>query len=275
MQIFEVIELKEFPFFKTIEITNGEIVGGIINDENNHKVFLLVDHDEKRIYVFNGRKSPLKLQIYGGILAHMLRKQLKLFYRVYSLNKFEKNDEIFQEILERPLGAGRAKIIDENDFSQQLHDSASSSNITIFSPRFKSAIEIMKEYPIPEGYKRIFLIIGGTIYSEEEEVESLLSEERISFKETKMGRLNDGFTFFKDMNYAIRLIVHNKTIQGIELFIREDEEIKPLEIETPIIYEERFSKEGNIDDLIKAFQIPDTLPEEMLENDENIDENTI
>ncbi|MHA1642651.1 MAG: hypothetical protein ACTSUX_00340 [Promethearchaeota archaeon] len=275
MQIFEVIELKEFPFFKTIEITNGEIVGGIINDENNHKVFLLVDHDEKRIYVFNGRKSPLKLQIYGGILAHMLRKQLKLFYRVYSLNKFEKNDEIFQEILERPLGAGRAKIIDENDFSQQLHDSASSSNITIFSPRFKSAIEIIKEYPIPEGYKRIFLIIGGTIYSEEEEVESLLSEERISFKETKMGRLNDGFTFFKDMNYAIRLIVHNKTIQGIELFIREDEEIKPLEIETPIIYEERFSKEGNIDDLIKAFQIPDTLPEEMLENDENIDENTI
>ncbi|MHA1195256.1 MAG: hypothetical protein ACTSRH_03770 [Promethearchaeota archaeon] len=275
MQIFEVIELKEFPFFKTIEITNGEIVGGIINDENNHKVFLLVDHDEKRIYVFNGRKSPLKLQIYGGILAHMLRKQLKLFYSVYSLNKFEKNDEIFQEILERPLGAGRAKIIDENDFSQQLHDSASSSNITIFSPRFKSAIEIIKEYPIPEGYKRIFLIIGGTIYSEEEEVESLLSEERISFKETKMGRLNDGFTFFKDMNYAIRLIVHNKTIQGIELFIREDEEIKPLEIETPIIYEERFSKEGNIDDLIKAFQIPDTLPEEMLENDENIDENTI
>ena len=275
MQIFEVIELKEFPFFKTIEITNGEIVGDIINDENNHKVFLLIDHDEKRIYVFNGRKSPLKLQIYGGILAHMLRKQLKLFYRVYSLNKFEKNDEIFQEILERPLGAGRAKIIDENDFSQQLHDSASSSNITIFSPRFKSAIEIMKEYPIPEGYKRIFLIIGGTIYSEEEEVESLLSEERISFKETKMGRLNDGFTFFKDMNYAIRLIVHNKTIQGIELFIREDEEIKPLEIETPIIYEERFSKEGNIEDLIKAFQIPDTLPEEMLENDENIDENTI
>jgi len=225
--------------------------------------------------VFNGRTSPLKLQIYGGILAHMLRKQLKLFYRVYSLNKFEKNDKIFQEILERPLGAGRAKIIDENDFSQQLHDSASSSNITIFSPRFKSAIEIIKEYPIPEGYKRIFLIIGGTIYSEEEEVESLLSEERISFKETKMGRLNDGFTFFKDMNYAIRLIVHNKTIQGIELFIREDEEIKPLEIETPIIYEERFSKEGNIDDLIKAFQIPDTLPEEMLENDENIDENTI
>ena len=66
MQIFEVVELTEFPFMETREVVDGTIVSDVINDTIDGKVFLLVDHDTKRIWTYNGPKSPLKIQIYGA-----------------------------------------------------------------------------------------------------------------------------------------------------------------------------------------------------------------
>lgn len=79
-----------------------------------------------------------------------------------------------------------------------------------------------------------------------------------------MGRLNNGFTFFKDYNYSTRLIVKEKKVQAIELFTRKDDKLPTLELKIPIIYKEKFSKVGSLDELINAFQIPDQLPDEKL-----------
>jgi len=272
VQIFEALEVREYPYFLTVELEEGEIVADVINNMNSRKVYLLVDHDTKRIWTYNGQNSSFKLQIYGGILAVMLRKQIGIFYRVFSLNKYSMEDPEFQKVMVKTIGPGKAKTIDKKDFSKSATQSAS-ANITIHNPRFSKALENINSYSAPEDLNRIFLIIAGTIYSDEETPKSFLSEEESSKSIVKMGRLNNGFTFFNDRNYSTRFVVKNRSIQGIELFVHGNDKMPVVYIKTPIIHEEKFSKEGDMDKLFAAFDIPEPLPDvEVNEEDEEDDE---
>lgn len=261
MQIFEVLEIREYPYFLTVDVSDGAIVRDRINDLNSQKVYLLVDHDTKKIWTYNGINSSLKLQLFGGILAGMLRQQLRLFYRIYSMNKYSPEDPEFQEILNKPLGEGRARSIDKTDFPAKP-DNLTTGDILIHNPRLNKALETIKEYPSLSGFKRSFLIVGGTLYSDEEVMESFLQDEKVTLEEVKLGRLNNGFTFFNDRNYSVRVIVMNRIIQGIELYVPEYENLPIIRLKTPVIKEEKFSKPGKIEKLLKAFQIPDSLSDE-------------
>jgi hypothetical protein len=263
MQIFEVIEVREFPYFLTVDASDGEFVRDKINPLNNHKVFLLVDHDTKKIWTYNGPYSSLKLQIFGGILADKLRKQLRMFYRIYPLNIYSEKDMEFREILDKPLGPGRAQTIDKDAFEKPSKE-ATVGSIAIKSPHLNKVLENIKEYPIPEHLNRVFLILGGNIYSEEEIPKSFLKEEKVSIEPVKMGRLNNGFTFFNDRNYSIRIVVRDKSLQGVELFVKEHEKVKTLRLKIPTIPEEKYNKSGNLDSLFEAFKIPESLPSENL-----------
>jgi len=260
MQIFEVIELKEYPYMETREVVQGKIVSDILNETSVERVFLLVDHDTKRIWTYNGPHSSLKVQVYGTILAGKLRQQLKLFYRIFSLNMYINEDDEFKEILEKPIGAGRAKPIDKRAFSKSTTDKYI-INASISNPKAKDAIEYINQFPHPEELVRRFMIIGGTIYTDEEITESFVKEEKTIIKPSKLGQLNNGFTFFDDHYYSTRLIIKERKIQGIELYINKDDKSPPLELEIPIIHEDKFSKPGSIDTLISAFQIPEHVSE--------------
>ncbi|MFX1427769.1 MAG: hypothetical protein ACFFBE_15050 [Promethearchaeota archaeon] len=264
MQIFEVVELIDFPYMETKEIVDGTLVSDIISEESNGKVFLLVDHDTKSIWTYNTPMSSIKIQIYGGILAGMLRQQLKLFYRVYPLNKYSQDDPEFQELMSKQIGPGRAKSIGEKDFSKPLPDKYVIDS-SIKSPQIKKAIDYINQFPEPENLIRRFLIIGGQIFADEEITEAFVKGEINVVKPVKLGRLNDGFTLFKDHNYSTRLIIKDRKIQGIELFVRTEDKSTPLELKIPVIFEEKLSKPGSVKDLIKAFQIPSQILEE---NDE-------
>ncbi len=272
MQIFEVLEVREYPYFLTVDATEGETVRDVLTDYNSHKVYLLVDHDTKKILSYNGPNSSLKLQIFGGILASMLRKQLKLFYRIYSLNIYSREDLEFQEILDKPLGEGRARSIDKSDFPDPTTISTT-GDLVIHNPRLKKVIETINEYPLPEHYKRIFAIIGGILYSEEDITELFLKEEKVKKEFVKMGRLNNGFTFFNDRNYSIRVIVKDRAIQGIELFTPDYEKYDSIKLKVPVIPEEKFSRPGKIESLIESFNIPEKIPnEEKLNQGSNLDQ---
>ena len=268
MQIFEVIELNEFPYMETRVVVQGQIVGDILNETNIERVFLLIDHDTKRIWTFNGPKSSFKVQIYGGILAGKLRQQLKLFYRVYPLNMHSKEDQEFRELLQKPIGGGRAKPIEKKDFPEPTPDKYV-DHISVSNPKVNKALEYINEFPQPDSLIRRFMIIGGTIFTDEEITESFVKEEKITVKPVKLGRLNTGFTFFQDHNYSTRLIIKERNIQGLELYINESDKSPSLKIEIPLIYEEKYSKPGAIDSLIKAFQIPKKLPEKSETNNNN------
>ncbi len=273
MQIFEALELREFPYFLTVDVEEGEIVRDIINDLNSRKVYLLIDHDTKRIWTYNGPNSSLKLQVFGGILAGMFRKQLKLFYRVYSLNLYSKDGHEFQEVMDKPIGAGRARSIDKKDFSDSGMQSTV-REIIIRNPRLSQAMENINLCSKPEDLKRIFIIIGGIIYSEEEVPETMLIEEKSSVNLVKMGRLNNGFTLFDDRNYSTRIIVKDRVIQGIELFVQNNDEMPSLRIKSPIIHEDKISEEGDMEKLINSFEIPDSIPDIDATEGENQNQNT-
>ncbi|MFW9940971.1 MAG: hypothetical protein ACFFFT_08015 [Candidatus Thorarchaeota archaeon] len=264
MQIFEVIERLEFPFMETKEVIEGALVGDIISDVSDGKVFLLVDHDTKRIWTYNGPQSSLRTQIYGGILAGMLRQQLKLFYRIYPLNMHSQEDKEFQEVMNKQLGPGRANAIEEKDFSKKSLDKYV-MDTSIQNPHLKKAIDYINQFPQPKDLSRRYMIIGGQIFADEEITEAFLKEEIKSIRPVKLGQLNNGFTLFKDQNYSTRLIIKDRKIQGIELYIKKDDEVSPLKLKVPLIYEEKYNKQGSLEDLIKAFKIPDQLPEEIME----------
>lgn len=267
MQIFEVVELKEYPYFKTVEISEGVTVKDVINEDNDKNAYLLVDHDKKKIWTYYGPKCPFKMQIFGGILAGMLRIQLKLFYRIFFLNELPRDTELYQEVMEKPLGGGRARVLEKDDFSEPMPNDPEAAVPSVHEfLNINRAIELINEIPPPptEVHSKKFLIIGGNIYREEESTEAFIQEEKTEIKPIKMGRLNNGFTFFKDYNYSTRLIVKEKKVQGIELYTRKEDKLPTLELKIPIIYEEKFSNIGNMDDLINAFQIPDQLLDEKL-----------
>lgn len=261
VQVFEAIEIREYPYFLTIEATDGELVKDIINVLNSHKVYLLVDHDTKRIWTYNGPNSSLKLQIFGGILAGMLRRQLRGFYRLYSLNQYTQDDDEFKKILNKPLGEGRATTIEKDDFPSQP-EFINESQIIIKTPKMNQALEEINQYPIPSEYERIFLLIRNTIYSEEDIVESILTEKKTGKKEVKLGQLNNGFTFFNDRNYSVRFIVKHNEIQGLELFVPRNEEIPLVKLKTPVIKEVKYSRSGDMNKLLKAFKIPEQIVDE-------------
>ncbi|MHA2007912.1 MAG: hypothetical protein ACXABO_11130 [Promethearchaeota archaeon] len=263
MQIFEVIELAKFPFMEMKEINEGTTVSDVLNNNNitSNNVFLLVDHDTKRIWTYNEPQSSLKIQVYAGILAGMLRQQLKLFYRVYPLNMYSSNDNQFQEIMNKQLGVGRAKVITEKNFSKSI-PVKQISNLDLSNPDMMKAIEYINQFPQPDNLIRKFMIIGGYIYTDEEFTESFLNEEKIITNPIKLGRLNNGFTLFNEQNYSTRLIIKDRKIQGIELYVNQDEISTSLKLQIPIIFEEKYNKPGSIDNLISSFKIPDQLPEE-------------
>lgn len=254
MQVFEVIELPEFPYMATREVIEGTIVRDIVNENTNEKVLLLIDHDTKRIWIYNALKSPFKIQIYGGILAGLLRQQLRLFYRIYPLNFYHKDDQEFQEVLNKPLAGGRARSIEKQDFRKPQE--TQSTFMLVENPKLNQAMEYLKEIPQPRNLIRRFLIIGGTIYTDEEITESLITEKKTIIRPEKLGRLNNGFSFFEDHNYSTRLTIKERKIQGIELYIDEKDKAPSLKLKVPVIYEEKFSKPGKLKDLIKAFQLP-------------------
>jgi len=268
MQLFEAFELKEYPYMETKEVIKGETIGDIINEKNNDKVYLIVDHDGKRIWTYNGLKSPFKLQVYGGILASMLRKQLKLFYKVFPLNRYSEKDKEFIEVMEKLMGGGRARAISKEDFPKTSDVKIIGSELSVHPYlNVGKAFEYLSELPKPEKYIRKFMLVGGNIYSDEEITESFVKEQKTVIKPAKMGKLNRGFTFFKDLNYTTRLIVKDRKVQAIELYTEKDDKPPLLELTVPIIYEEKFSNIGDMNLVVNAFQIPDELPE-MAETEE-------
>jgi hypothetical protein len=118
------------------------------------------------------------------------------------------------------------------------------------------------------------MIMGGQIFADEEITEAFVKEEINVVKPEKLGRLNNGFTLFTDQNYSTRLIIKDRKIQGIELYVKEEDKSTPLELQIPIIHEEKINKFGSIEDIIRAFQIPNQLPEELSEETSSKDDIT-
>lgn len=257
MQVFEIFELEEYPYMEAREISEGIFIKDIIPEKSQNKVFLIVDHVGKKVWTYYGPESSIKIQVYGVLLANKMREQMKLFYKVDSLNRYTLDNSFFLELIHTKIGTGKAKSIKKEDFGDLSQLKTNPPYITIFwDINSKKVIESVYELAYPTNLIRKFLIIGGTIYAEEEVLEKFLEEEKVIKKPEKLGRLNNGFTFFNDQAYSTRLLIKDRKIEAIELFVSEEEKQSSLELEIPIIGEEKYTREGDFDTLEEAFQIP-------------------
>lgn len=265
MQVFEVFETESSPYMEAKEIF-AETVKDLIDDS---KVLILIDHDDKKIWTYFGTSCSLKLQIYGGILAKKFRSQLRLFYRVININERSLDDKTVKEILERKVGAGRAQAVtSENydNFSVPGENVEKIINLCVHKGiKKKDAIEQIQSLPKPENHKSKFLIIAGDFFSYESEVKSFVveSDERESIK--KIGKMPNGFFFDNSHNYSIRLVIKGNLIQGIEYFVPSEEEVLTEKLEVPIFFEERFKTPGDINTVLKSFNIPEDLAQKTSE----------
>lgn len=266
MQVFEVLEINEYPYMITKEVY-GETVGDVINESNEEKVFLIVDHNLNRIWPYNGYKTSYKLQIFGVKMAEMLNRQLKLLYSIKSLHIFSNKNKKFQEIMEKSLGGGIAEAVRKEDFLEFLDGYKVKADTTvILDVNVTKALDYISEIPPPENHIKKFTIVSGNVYTDEKIAESFVMKEQTVKNNIKLGRLNRGFTSFLG-NYSTRLIIYDRRVQAIELYIAEKEKDKTklLKLDIPIFTEEKFTNEGNLETLIDAFQIPNELPEEKKE----------
>jgi len=254
MQIFEVVELEDYPFMATVEVYKADIVRNNLEDS---KAYLIVDSNSKVIMTFNAQKCPIKFQVYGAILAKILNKQLEEAYKVDSLNRFEKSSQTYNEIMNKLIGGGKAKPITIKDFPKPISQKNFKIDIKLQSNiKINKIIDYIYEIPSPERHSRKFMILGGNIYAEEERAELFVKEKKHTPKPVKMGRLNNGFNFFDDRYYSTRFIVKEPQLQAIELFVSDGDKPHFLELTIPVIQEEKFSNAGKIESLIDAFRIP-------------------
>ena len=111
----------------------------------------------------------------------------------------------------------------------------------------------ISKFPQPSGFSRRLIISRGNVYTEEMVVEEFFINKKCRKKIIKLGRVNTGFTFFNDPSYSTRLITKRGRIQAIELYIHDRDKVKPLELEIPLIYEDRLSKPVSPEALLNAF----------------------
>jgi hypothetical protein len=263
MQIFNVYKLSNPPYMGIKEVLSGQKVSDIINESNEDKVYLLVDHEMKRIWTYNGLKSAFKTQVYGGILANLLRRQLRLFYKIYSLNAHSRDEKIFQELMDKTLAPGRAKEIEKEEFPKYSDQNLASETLSLHQGlNTNKAMEYLEDLPKINNFDKKFVIVGSNIYTEEKVLEKFISEEKIVSSYKNIGQLNNGFNFFGDKNYSTRLVIKDRNLQGIELYIDREQKSEPLKLSIPVFKDEEFTKSRDIENLTKAFQIPEKNPEE-------------
>ena len=126
------------------------------------------------------------------------------------------------------------------------------NSFTVFKER--KLFAYINQFPKPSGYARRLIITNDNVYTEEDVVEEFVSNEKNISKIVKLGCVNNGFTFFNDRNYSTRIITKRGETQAIELYVQNRDKVEPIELEIPLIYEERFRKTGSLDALLNAFQ---------------------
>jgi hypothetical protein len=274
MQVFEVFELAEPPYMEAKEVF-AETANELINED---KVLILIDHNEKKIWTFYGSKCSLKLQLFGGILARRFRGQLKLFYRVFNLNEYSLEIKNVQKILEQKVAHSKAvDITPENyeKFSIPGEKVEKVTNLCVHRGlKKKEAIETLKSIPKPTNFISKFIIIGGDFYNYDSEMDKFISEKSEQIKINKIGEIPSGFFFDNAHEYSTRLIIKNGKVQSIEYYVSEESEIMKKSLDVPVFFEERFQTPGDINALLNAFNVPESLPEHETETQQEINGDT-
>jgi len=259
MQLFEVTKNKEAIYFQEFEYVHQAF------SKYKDKVFLLIDDNDKVIWIFKGENSPIIMQFVGCYLQELMRKQLKEAYRKRDLNLIPKNSEEYIKIINSKITSGKAREILKKEMEQELTEEQKKIKEIIEESRAKeicvhkgvsskvAKTEILK-LEDPEGFRRHFCFIGADAYIEREQIKKFLTKNEKEKTLIKIGTLPNGFFFLEDV--SSRLLIMRGSVYGLDIMIEKGRIFGSDKVQVPLFYREDLLKIRNIQEVIKLFKIP-------------------
>ncbi|MCP4762260.1 MAG: hypothetical protein GY870_10805 [archaeon] len=251
---------------------NKKTIGETISE---NKVYLIVNDDQKMIWLYKGLDASIKLQFIGCLVQKQLKLQLRGFYGTKDFN-LPKDSELYQKIMSSKSGSGRAKEILRTDVDVKKEEQISKTQDTVDKSRVKETsvhrdviskivIPDILELENPQGFHRNMTFIGGSAYSEEIVIDKFITEDKKKKNLRFLGKLPNGFFFIEDI--SSRIIIKKGTVQALDFMVNNDQFLGTKKIMVPVLLKDKFSREGDINVLIKNFSNPEETTVEKKENE--------
>ncbi len=273
MQLFRVL-----PSIETEEIREGTL--GDILENTPEGVFIVIDTEHNKIWIYSGPKAPLPEQLIARSLANEYRAVLRLFFKLD--DPFGVNHNIFEKIKEKKLSGGKCEAIKRTPEEIEQQEPESEENRTGLLKSMADAVELSRAREIcvhkgviekvalkklrrtlesietPPYLERELILIEGKIFTPRTEPGSIIPKSTESTtKLVQTGTLQDGFFFLEGR--SCRLIAEKGRVVGVEVFIPK-EAYETVNLDVPVLYEDRLMYSRDIDLLKRSFKMPDHLP---------------
>ncbi|MFX1237864.1 MAG: hypothetical protein ACFFAS_05185 [Promethearchaeota archaeon] len=252
-QIFKVN-----PDGTTTELTADGAIKDIMSTE---EVYVIVADDIRKIFLWLGAKSSVRLKFVGAKRSQDIRGQVGLHYGSMSVDEGNEPPELIT-LMGGKTEAGIAQEIKENEHVAPTINPLRQK--TIFEPprpaegmniagrrdrskinagplytesggmaqfmqedqqvNFDQIKQKLEEIQIPPGYDRELIIIGNHAYSIVEKVQTFLGKKQVEKVMEKVGTIPEGVFFAED--YSPRVLSENGKILAIE-FLKHKSTGKP------------------------------------------------
>lgn len=248
-------------------------------------VFLIVDDDMKRIWIWKGSSAPVRKKFISARAASQLREERGLNYKVSSEDEGDESDSFLKGIGEPPRPAHEVKAPPLREKHQQslapnradvrmdaakTFASSSKAASEAFPPQEFSLdkaqpgsrtnesfndngiiIEKLESVPLPRGFERELVIIGNSVYTVAEHVVKFLGQKQIKkrLEKAPLGTVPEGIFLAED--YTPRVIVNNGAVMAIE-FLKK---VKAVEVPTHEVSSIKDEMKYHLSDLVDFFKI--------------------
>ncbi|WEU39881.1 MAG: hypothetical protein OdinLCB4_005275 [Candidatus Odinarchaeum yellowstonii] len=273
MQLFDVQDNGDVT-----EITGSQPIREHLK---SNSVFIIVDDDKKRIWIWKGSEAPVRKKFISARAASQIREERGLNYKVSSEDEGEESDSFLKAIGETPkhVEVKKPLIVEEQPVEKPSaavkperevfkSESEEFKEETVVKPHIESRrpvpvephsesfessslLEKLETVPLPRGFERELVIVGNNIYTVTEHTIHFLGKKQIKKKLEKapLGTVPEGVFLAED--YVPRVIVNNGSVMAIE-FLKKTESV---EIPTEEVSSIRDELKYNLSDLVDFFKI--------------------
>ncbi|MEM2108979.1 MAG: hypothetical protein QW327_00580 [Candidatus Odinarchaeota archaeon] len=256
-------------------------------------VFIIVDDDKKKIWIWKGTEAPVRKKFISARAASQLREERGLNYKVYSEDEGEESDSFLKSIGEtpkhveakkppvtekktvekthavsKPVGEELKRSVESTLIEKEVKETVEPRHTPVVknvteSAETTSILEKLETVPLPRGFERELVIVGNNIYTVSEHTVHFLGQKQIKkrLEKAPLGTVPEGVFLAED--YTPRVIVNNGAVMAIE-FLKK---MEAVEVPTEEVSSIRDELKYNLSDLVDFFKI-EIKGNESDENDE-------
>lgn len=207
MEIYTVLKTGETVFIRVPTVKDA-----LTNDS----VLLIIDDNERIIWLWKGSESSVAKKFVGARLSQEVRGQRGLLYKVNPIDQENEPDE-FKQLYEVACAESPADKARPPISESQVEEVEAIPVAQCLSEEMKSTL-INED--LPEGFEREGIIIGQDFYGVVQKVVKILGKEVINTEIQKTADLPDGTLF--DTSYGLRFLIKEGKVAAIEILKRSE-----------------------------------------------------